>query len=99
MRMAGMHLTAFIALIALLTAPAINAGGGHDPVAVVQHLFAVADQNRDGRLSQDEYEKAGLQRFGVSFDESDTDANGETSLAEYLDLYHRLHPPVDDDGV
>jgi len=62
----------------------------------VQHIFDGADQDRDGNLTRSEYESAGLQDFGVSFEESDTDANGGTSMAEYLALYKRHHPAPDE---
>ena len=67
-------------------------GCAKDAESVVQHIFDEADQDRDGNLTRSEYEAAGLQDFGVSFDESDTDANGGTSIAEYLELYKRHHP-------
>lgn len=91
-----MRMSGIIALLAILAAQVASAGDGHDATAVVEHIFEMADRDGDGRLSPEEYEKAGLQRFGVSFDESDLDSDGETSLAEYLELYHLHHPPVED---
>jgi hypothetical protein len=84
------------ALAALLAAGPASAGEGCGSAeAKVRHIFAAADGDHDGRLSQAEYENAGLQGFGVSFDESDADGDGVTTLDEYLDLYHRTHPPAD----
>lgn len=76
---------------ACLSAPA-GAGEGGDPRSVVVHIFEAADADQSGTLTRAEYEGAGLQRFGVSFDQSDANADGQTSLAEYLDLYDRHHP-------
>ena len=59
----------------------------------------MAGRDGDGSLTRTEYEGAGLQRFGVSFDESDTDADGSTSLAEYVERYERHHPSADDGAV
>ena len=66
-----------------------------DAVSVVKHIFDAADRNRDGLLTQVEYEEAGLQNFGVPFSESDANSDGTTSIDEYMALYQRHHPPVD----
>lgn len=82
-----------------------TAGGGHcGGDSVVQHIFDMADEDRDGALTREEYEEAGLERYGVSFEETDANADGVTSMAEYLELYQRHHPadegpPNDDDTV
>lgn len=81
-----------LACIALIITPsAALAGGGHEAEAIVRHIFSSADQNGDGNLTRAEFEQAGLQRFGASFDQSDLDADGVTSQAEYLELYLRHH--------
>lgn len=74
----------FLIALALTIPGAGMAGGGADSLDVVHHIFEVADRDGGGRLTRTEYESAGLQRFGVWFDESDTDADGSTSLAEYV---------------
>ncbi len=75
------------------------AGESYHGRQVVEHIFDVADQDQSGTLTSVEYAEAGLERYGVSFDESDTDGNGETSLEEYLELYERHHPGEDQAGI
>lgn len=93
----------FIGLFALALLPvyltAANASAGSDARAVVQHIFEMADENRDGSLDRSEYEAAGLQRYGVTFEQSDANADGETTMEEYLELYERHHPPADRTGT
>ena len=64
-----------------LAAPVAFAGGAYGAREVVQHIFDVADTDQNGSLTRAEYEDAGLQKFGVSFDECDIDESGETSMA------------------
>lgn len=92
-----MRLIVPLALAALATAGPASAGDGcaGSAEAKVQHIFDAADGDGSGGLTRNEYESAGLQDFGVSFEESDSDGNGETTLEEYLDLYHRTHSPTD----
>lgn len=86
----------FVLLSALVAGPA-SAGDGcaAGAEARVQHLFEAADRDGGGTLTRAEYEHAGLQGYGVPFEESDANGDGETTLDEYLDLYRRLHPPAD----
>ena len=49
-------------------------------------MMAMMDTDENGSLSASEYENAGLQRYGVSFEQSDADADGRTTKAEYLEL-------------
>ena len=97
-----MRMIATLSLAALFlnTSPAA-AGEGcpQNAEAAVRRLFEGADANQDGALTLAEYEDAGLQEFGVSFEESDLDANGLTSASEYLELYRKHHPPVDRSDV
>lgn len=65
--------------------------GKSDPAAVVRHIFEMADADGSGGLSAEEYRAAGLHRYGVPFEDSDTNKDGSTSLAEYLSLYERHH--------
>lgn len=74
-----------------LPVAAAEAGCGGDGVAMVTRLFEAADRDGNGALSPDEYEAAQLERYGVSFGESDLDGSGSTSLEEYLDLYRHHH--------
>ncbi len=92
MRLTTLAISGAMALC--LAGPAL-AGDGHDAYRVVQHIFDVSDTDRSGSLSRAEYTAAGLQRFGVSFDECDADGDGETTLAEYLAVYDRHHPSED----
>ena len=92
-----------LVVLALATAwPAVAPAGGDcgggttaEGPGVVAHIFETADADGDGRLTRAEYEGAGLQGFGVSFDESDLNADGETTMGEYLELYLRHHPSKD----
>ena len=81
----------------MFLADAALSGEGYDARAVVRHIFEVADADDSGSLTPAEYTAAGLERYGVSFQDCDADGDGETSLAEYLGLYDRHHPS--DDGV
>ena len=85
------------AALVMSTAPAAIAGEGcgSDELAVVEHIFDAADLDRDGSLTASEYQDAGLDHYGVSFEDSDANADGLTSLVEYLELYERHHPPAD----
>ncbi len=93
-----MRLLTYLAMALLATSSTAYAGGGcesgYDPVDVVQHIFNTADQDQDGLLTQLEYEDAGLQVYGVTFEQSDLDADGATSIHEYILLYE-FHHPVD----
>jgi len=80
---------------ALAAAPAM-AGCSDDPHAAVERIFAMADQDGNGALSPAEYAEAGLERYGVSFEATDMDADGETTLTEYLVLFDVHHPPKDE---
>ena len=74
---------------------AVPGVGSHDAISIVKHIFEMADKDGSGTLTRAEYREARLQRYGVSFDDCDADADGETSLAEYLELYERHHPDED----
>lgn len=84
-----------VTILALLAVPSVptEAGScGDDAVAIVEHIFKSADSNQDGILTPAEYEGAGLERFGVTFAESDADGDGLLTLEEYVELYERHHP-------
>jgi hypothetical protein len=93
-----MRTIALVPLAALLlnTASAdAGEGCGQSAEAAGRQIFEEADTNGDRSLTRAEYEHAGLQKLGVSFEESDLDADGVTSDGEYLELYRKHHPPVD----
>ena len=90
-----MRLFLAILFASALLATGAAAGSGKDGRAVVEHIFEVADTDKSGALSREEYAKAGLERFGVSFEQCDANQDGQTSLTEYLALYERHHPPAD----
>lgn len=73
--------------------------GAKDAESVVQHIFDQADRDLDGSLTQSEYEQAGLERYGVTFEQSDLDGDGGTSIDEYLVLYESHHPAGDETEV
>ena len=95
----------FVVILALalfavpLGASAEGCEGAKDAVSVVQHIFDQADRDQDGILTQTEYEQAGLQHYGVTFQQSDLDGDGRTSLEEYLALYESHHPAGDETEV
>jgi len=76
-----------------LLAPSVpaGAGSGDNAVAIVEHIFVSADSDKDQVLTPAEYEEAGLERFGVTFAQSDADADGLLTLDEYVELYERHH--------
>jgi hypothetical protein len=81
--------------IALLPASALageGCGSARSAESVVQHIFESADRDGSGSLTAAEYDAAGLERFGVSFADTDANGDGETSQAEYFELYQRHHP-------
>jgi len=87
-----MRSIALFALTALLAAhPAAAGEGCGSATAKVKQLFDQADGDQDGGLTRAEYDGAGLRDFGASFEQSDANGDGETSLEEYLDLYERTH--------
>ena len=87
-----------VTTLALLAVPSVPAEAGSceaDAVAIVEHIFVSADSNQDDILTPAEYDGAGLERFGVTFAESDADGDGLLTLAEYVELYERHHPSGD----
>lgn len=95
-----MRSIAFFALAALLAAgPAAAGEGCGSASAKVKQLFDQADGDRNGGLDRAEYDGAGLQEFGASFEQSDANGDGVTSLEEYLDLYERTHSATDQTDV
>jgi hypothetical protein len=63
--------------------------GGFD---VVEHIFEMSDADASGALSPEEFAEAGLERYGVPFEDYDADADGQASRDEYHAVYDRHHP-------
>jgi hypothetical protein len=83
---------AALAGLALAASPgSALAGEGCDGFDVVTHIFEASDTDASGTLSPEEYADAGLERFGVPFDEYDANGDGEASLDEYVELYEWHH--------
>lgn len=83
-----MRYLALLALALIAPSPEATAGEICETGSVVHH-FLCADQNQDGTLARAEYERASGQNFGVSFETSDANADGEISMTEYIELYDR----------
>lgn len=64
-----------------------------DSSSIAAHIFDMSDENEDGFLSPAEFSDAGLERYGVGFNEFDANSDGETSVDEYFDLFELHHPP------
>ena len=78
--------------IALAVTPgSVLAGQGCDGFDVATHIFEASDIDGSGTLSREEYAGAGLERYGVPFDDYDANGDGEASREEYFDLYDRHH--------
>jgi len=78
--------------LALTVVPGVAvAGEGCGGFDVVTHIFDVSDSDGSGSLSRQEYEDAGLERYGVKFDDYDANGDGEASFDEYIDMYNRHH--------
>jgi hypothetical protein len=94
--MRTIHATVVLGLVQLLLTLSVQASDcGEDALGVAGHLFDMSDTNADGVLSPEEFDAAGLERYGVTFSEFDADGNGETSVDEYFDLFEFHHPPTD----
>ena len=83
-----------LGLLALASAGHAESCDG-DAIDVAAHIFDMSDANEDGLLSPDEFADAGLERYGVPFDDFDVNGDGATSFDEYLDLFEYHHPPQD----
>ena len=83
-----------LAIGALASPTGVRASGCEmEPSSVAAHIFDMSDTNEDGFLSLVEFADAGLERYGVTFDEFDVNGDGETSVDEYFDLFEYHHPP------
>jgi hypothetical protein len=67
------------------------AGQNCEGFDVATHIFEASDIDGSGTLSREEYAGAGLERYGVPFEDYDANGDGETSRDEYFDLYDRHH--------
>ena len=88
-----------IAAIALGTIaspiPVLASGCEADAASIAAHIFDMSDADADGYLRPDEVVNAGLERYGMSFDDYDANGDGETSVDEYFDLFDAHHPPTE----
>lgn len=94
-----MRSIAFLTAALLFSTPSLALAGdecGDGAIDIVRHIFEQADRDHDGGLTRAEYEAAGLQSYGVTFEQSDLDGDGRTSADEYLELYRRHHPTTPD---
>ena len=82
-----------LALFGFSTAAQAGSGCQEDASSMADRIFDASDADRDGALSPEEYVGAGLERYGVAFEAFDANADGETSRAEYLELFRLHHPP------
>ena len=71
---------------------AASADKGMDALAIAEHIFAMTDIDKDGSMSLQEYSDAGLDQYGVSFEDFDLDEDEGITLAEYRSLFLKLHP-------
>ena len=88
-------LAAFIAglsLAAATSAPtAAQAGEGMTPLEIAQQIFARADSDGNGALTEAEHKAAGLGRFGASFADFDLNNDSTVTLQEYEAVFERFH--------
>lgn len=68
-----------------------NAGETSDGFSVVDHIFQTADTDQDGVLTRAEHDAAGLQKYGVKFEDFDANEDGSISISEYRTLYEKHH--------
>ena len=92
-------LVSFALAAVLLPASATAGDGTCGAQSVVSHIFEMADEDQDGALTREEYDGAGLPQYGVTFDESDLDSDGRTSMAEYIELYEFHHSGAEKVGI
>jgi hypothetical protein len=90
-----------LVLAALVAAgpAAAGSGCGGNAEGAVQAIFDEADADASGALTRAEYERANLVRFGTAFEATDANADGETTLDEYLAHYQAHHPPQGEAGI
>jgi len=75
--------------------PALASGCGEDAGGIAAHIFDMSDSDADGFLSPDEFANAGLERYGMSFEDYDVNGDGAASVDEYFDLFDAHHPPAE----
>ena len=75
--------------------PALASGCEDEAGGIAAHIFDMSDSDADGYLSPDEFANAGLERYGMSFEDYDANGDGETSVDEYFDLFDAHHPPTE----
>lgn len=80
-----------VAALASMSLGYAQAGEALSPLQIAQQIFAKADTNGDGALTQAEHEAAGLGRFGASFADFDLDKDSTVTLEEYEAVFKRHH--------
>jgi hypothetical protein len=75
--------------------PVLASGCEAEAASIAAHIFDMSDADADGHLSLDEFANAGLERYGMSFDDYDANSDGQASVDEYFDLFDAHHPPAD----
>ncbi len=83
-----------LAALASLATGSAFAGEKPSPLKIAQHIFEKADTDKNGVLTINEHEAAGLGRFGASFADFDVDRNSEVTWDEYRALFERHHKGV-----
>ena len=61
------------------------------PYDVAKHIFDSADVNADGVLSKEEYNKAGLSKYGGDIGAFDLNSDDKVVLEEYIKVFEKHH--------
>ena len=80
-----------VAALAGISLGAAQAGETMSPLEMAQKIFANADTDGNGVLSEAEHEAAGLERFGVSFADFDLNKDSSITLQEYEAIFEKHH--------
>ncbi len=83
---------ALVGIVLGLSSGVALAGEGCGAMDVVAHIFEMSDTDDDGALTRAEFAAAGLERYGVPFEDYDADGDGRATFDEYRALYDRHHP-------
>ena len=93
----GLAFSSTLVAIALgwIVCPSLALASGCEAEAstIAAHIFDMSDSDADGFLSPAEFADAGLERYGLPFDEYDENGDGVASVDEYFDVFERHHPP------
>ncbi len=83
---------ALVGIVLGLSSGVALAGEGCGAMDVVAHIFEMSDTDDDGALTRAEFAAAGLERYGVPFEDYDANGDGRATFDEYRALYDRHHP-------